>query len=103
MIFRHHSPSLGVLVVGIISGTAGMLAPGSLRQPYRIWMAAGDMLGWINSKIILGLLFYIVVTPLRILMTLVGSDPMTRNFDPKADTYRVVRKPRNVSHMTHQF
>jgi hypothetical protein len=103
IIFRHHSPKMGALAVGIISGTAGLLFPTALRQPYRIWMAAGDVLGWINSKIILSALYFVLLTPVRFLMKLSGYDAMNRKFDRKATTYRVPRNPRPASHMTHQF
>jgi hypothetical protein len=66
-------------------------------------MTAGELLGWINSKVILGALYYIMLTPIRLLMSIMGYDPMNRAFNQKIATYRVNRKPRPVSHMTHQF
>jgi len=66
-------------------------------------MTAGDLLGWINTRVILGGLYYILLTPTRLLMTLTGYDAMTRKFDSQTGTYRVNRKARPASHMTHQF
>ena len=66
-------------------------------------MTAGDLLGWINSKVILSALYYILLTPMRLLMTVAGYDAMTRKFDSQIGTYRMIRKPRPASHMTHQF
>jgi len=103
MIFRHQTPTRWAVAVSFIFAAAGMLIPTALRQVYRVWMAAGDVLGWINSKVILSALYYILVTPLRLLMTLAGHDPMNRKFDRDSATYRVIRKPRSAAHMTHQF
>jgi Saxitoxin biosynthesis operon protein SxtJ len=103
MVFRHHGATRWAIAVSIIFAAAGILIPNALRQAYRVWMTAGDLLGWINSKVILGALYYILMTPLRMIMTFAGHDPMNRKFDRNSTTYRVIRKPRSASHMTHQF
>ena len=103
VVFRHASPGRAALALSFAFAVTGFLVPNALRHVHRVWMLLGNILGWINSKIILSLLFYIVVTPLRFLMTVAGNDPMNRKFDPKTDTYRIVRKPREASHMRHQF
>ena len=63
----------------------------------------GEVLGWINTRIILGALFYLLFTPLGVGMRLRGKDPMRRTLAPEAESYRVVRQPRPSSHMRHQF
>jgi hypothetical protein len=77
--------------------------PHSLERVYRLWMAVGEVLGWINTRLILGVLFYGLFTPLGLLMRLRGKDPMRRALAPEAETYRVRRQPRPSSHMRHQF
>jgi Saxitoxin biosynthesis operon protein SxtJ len=103
LLFRHQAPRKWALAITLISGLAGLLVPALLRRFYQVWMFLGDCLGWVNSRIILGGLFYIVVTPLGLLASMFGRDPMNRKFDPNAKTYRVLRKSRSSSHMTHQF
>jgi saxitoxin biosynthesis operon SxtJ-like protein len=103
LIFRHQSPRMWALAISLIFGAGGLLVPTALRQAYRVWMTAGELLGWVNSKVILGGLYYLLLTPIKVLMTFAGHDPMNRAFDRKAATYRVNRKVRPVSHMTHQF
>jgi hypothetical protein len=77
--------------------------PGSLTQPYRLWMRVGEVLGWINTRLILGGIFYLLFTPLGLYMRLRGQDPMRRTWVPEAESYRVIRQPRPASHMQHQF
>jgi hypothetical protein len=91
------------LLFSALFALAGLVVPSVLRPIHRIWMLFGNVMGWINSKIILGLIFYVVVTPIRFLRALTGTDPMNRKFDNKTGSYRVVRKPRDASHMKHQF
>jgi hypothetical protein len=77
--------------------------PRSLTQVYRLWMAVGEVLGWINTRIILSVLFYGLFTPLGVWMRLRGKDSMRRTWMPEAESYRVVRQPRPASHMRQQF
>jgi hypothetical protein len=66
-------------------------------------MTVGEVLGWINTRIILGGIFYLLFTPLGLCMRLRGKDPMRRTFSPEAESYRVVRQSRPSSHLWHQF
>jgi hypothetical protein len=66
-------------------------------------MALGAVLGWVNTRVILGLIFFGLITPMGLAFRLAGRDPMQRAFDPKATTYRVPRTPRPGAHMLRQF
>jgi hypothetical protein len=66
-------------------------------------MLIGHVLGWINTRIILGFVFYVVVTPIGLYRRLLGKDPMGRQLRPELDSYRVVRNPRRSSHLTKQY
>ena len=91
-----------LLLGGLLMGLA-LIWPRSLTQVYRFWMTVGEVLGWINTRIILGVIFYVLFTPMGLLMRLRGKDPMRRTLTPEAESYRVVRQPRPSSHMMHQF
>jgi hypothetical protein len=83
--------------------TLALAWPRSLTQIYRLWMTVGEVLGGINTRLILSGLFYLVFTPLGLYMRLRGKDPMRRTLAPEAESYRVVRQPRPAAHMRHQF
>ena len=91
-----------LMVGGLLLGLA-LAWPRSLTQIYRLWMAVGEVLGWINTRLILGAIFYLLFTPMGWYMRLRGKDPMRRTLAPEAESYRVVRQPRPASHMWHQF
>lgn len=80
-----------------------LLAPAGLLWLYKGWMALGDVLGRINTGIILGLIFYTIVTPIGLVRRCLGKDPMGRKLRPDLDSYRVTRKPRPGSHLTRQY
>ena len=102
-VWRGQPPRLWSLLLGGILIGLALVWPRSLTQVYRFWMTVGEVLGWINTRIILGVLFYALFTPMGLLMRLRGKDPMRRTLAPEAESYRVVRQPRPSSHMTHQF
>jgi hypothetical protein len=103
LLFRAESPRLWALVLAAVLIGLGLILPRSLALPYRLWMRIGHTLGWINTRIILGVAYYGLVTPLGVLMRLLGRDPMRRIFTPETDTYRVLRSPRPPDHLRRQF
>lgn len=71
-------------------------APAALAPVYRVWMAVGSALGWVNTRVILGAVFFLVVTPIGVVMRMTGRDPMRRKVEPDRGTYRIpsARTPR---------
>lgn len=64
-----------------------------LRRPMFVgWMYAAYPIGWVVSHVLLGLVYFGVVTPIGLLMRAVGHDPMARRFDRSAPTYWIARE-----------
>jgi hypothetical protein len=80
-----------------------MAFPSALRYPYRGWMFVGHCLGWVNSRILMMVVFYAIVTPVALVMRAMKRDTMTRRLEPSASTYRVVKAARPASHVKHPF
>ena len=80
-----------------------LLLPRSLGPVFRIWMKLAWVLGWINTRIILSIVFYLVVFPMGILLRLFGKDPMARQLDTNAQTYRVKSTPSSPKDMERPF
>ncbi|MGB3616010.1 MAG: SxtJ family membrane protein [Elainellaceae cyanobacterium] len=68
-----------------------LIAPRLLGPVYTIWMKIGAVLSWVNTRIILGLVFYGMVTPMAAIMRLLKHDPMARSLDASLASYRNVR------------
>lgn len=82
--------------IAVMLWSCSILAPLALRPVYQIWMRIGLILGWINTRIILGAIFFGMIAPMAIIMRLFKRDPMTRKLDSNLKTYRspAERKPR---------
>lgn len=102
-VLRGHDPRPWALLVAGAFLIPALAVPAQLRYPYKIWMFIGHCLGWVNTRIILTALFYIVFTPVSVVMRLMKRDTMNRSFEPELETYRVAKSPRPSSHLRHQF
>ncbi|MBI4000612.1 MAG: hypothetical protein HY348_02375 [Nitrospira defluvii] len=103
MLRSGESLRLWALGAGLLLVAFGLLAPLVLRPVFTAWMKVGHVLGWVNTRIILGIIFFGLITPMGFVMRLFGWDSMRRAFLKDAESYRVIRSPRPRSHMTRQF
>jgi len=91
-----------VVLAGLLVIPA-LVFPRSLSWIYKRWMTLGHIMGWINTRIILGVVFYLVVTPIGRIRRLLGKDPMGREIRTDLNSYRIIRKPRPASHLRRQY
>ena len=82
------------LWIGCPALILGILKPSLLSYPYKGWMALGVALGWINSKLILGLVYLIILQPIAIFMKIFGYDPL-RKKKSNQKSYREIKKDEN--------
>ena len=71
-----HSFRFWTILFGIPILILAILRPVLLFYPYIAWMKLGFVLGWVNSRIILGLVFLIVLQPIALIMRFLGHDPL---------------------------
>ena len=83
-----------VLIFGALGGAltfAGLLVPPAARAFHTAWMRFAVLLGHVNSRVLLTLVYYLVVTPYGVVTRLVGRDPLRRR-GARAESYWVERK-----------
>lgn len=68
---------------------AGLVAPMALRPVYKGWMKFGLFMSRITTPLIMGIVFYLVVTPMGLVLRLLGKDYMARRLRDGAATYRI--------------
>lgn len=90
--YRHR-----MTVVAILGGIAlaliisGFLIPPAARAFHIAWMKLAFVLGYVNSRVLLFLLFYLLVTPYGLIAKLFGHDPLNRRTQ-KHDSYWIPRE-----------
>ena len=67
----------------------GLIAPSTVRPFYRLWMRFGFVMNAIVTRIILGVVFYVVILPLGLALRLCGWDALHRKWDHELQSYRV--------------
>ena len=93
--YRHDATTVASVLGGlaVVLGTMGAVAPAALRPVFVGWMVAAFPIGWTISHLLLGLLYYGILTPIGLILRAVGYDPMNRELDPKASSYWSQREP----------
>jgi hypothetical protein len=62
--------------VGLTLVLLGLAAPRLLVHPRRAWMGLAEVLGFVSTRVILGIVFFLVITPLGFVMRKGGWDPL---------------------------
>jgi len=87
------TPRIWALVLAAMFLLAALLRPAILRHLNYIWFRFGLLLHRVVNPLILGLLFYLTITPIALVVRLLGKDPLRLVMDPKAKSYWIERQP----------
>jgi hypothetical protein len=86
-------PRLWAIVLAGVFLLAALVFPGVLAPLNRLWMRFGLLLHRIVSPVVLGIMFFGVITPIGLVMRLFGKDPLRLRLDKAADSYWIERTP----------
>ena len=90
------------LALSIIFFSLGILNSKLLTPLNKLWFKFGILLGSIVSPIVMGIVFFLVVTPTSIIMRLLGKDLLKKNKIKSASTYWI-KRDKQRSTMKNQF
>ena len=77
----------------VLIAVVTLAKPQLLRPLNALWMKLAALLHRIVSPVVLGSIFYVVLTPVGLIQRLAGRDTMRRKRDPKARSYWIRREP----------
>ena len=60
-------------IAGVFIGLA-LILPSMLKPIYIVWMTFAVILGWFMTRVILSLLFYVIITPIGLVLRIFGKD-----------------------------
>ena len=87
----------------VVGGVLGAVAPQLLKWIFVGWIVAVFPIGWTVSHLLLGFIFFFVLTPIGLLLRVLGHDPMNRTFDRNAKTYWTTHEQAPVARYFRQF
>ena len=91
-----HLFRIWTLWIGIPFFLIGIFNPSVLFYPYKGWIKLGYLLGWFNSRIILGLVFIVVLQPTALIMMSLGYDPLKKR-KGKQTSYRESKRNHKIN------
>jgi saxitoxin biosynthesis operon SxtJ-like protein len=102
---RHRPMRLWALGVAAIFLAVALLQPRLLGPLNRLWLRFGMVMQRVVTLAVMTLLFYATVTPVALLLRLLGKDVLNLKLDGAASTYWIERRPRGPAPdtMRHQF
>ena len=87
-------PRVAIAVAGVAAAIsiAGLVSPAFMRRVWIAMMVALSPIGWVMSHLILGVIYYLVLTPVGLALRAAGRDPLHRRFDRRAQSYWIDRR-----------
>lgn len=93
-------------IVGVVGAAlllCGLTMPSVLRVPAALWFRMSRVLGHVNARVILSVLFFLVLTPLGLIWRLTGRDPLARRRAADAGWIPHHARYRDAQHFTRMF
>lgn len=95
---------LWALVIAGVFGLVAIAAPRALAPLNRLWLRLGLLMHRVVNPVVMGALFYLVVTPFGLVRQVMGKGLTPRLLkDPRASTYWIDRTGHPASRMDQQF
>lgn len=84
--------ALALLAAAVVLATTALVWPPAARRFHAVWMWIARILGWVNSRVLLSLVFFLLFVPYNLASRLVGRDPLSRRRKSGRASYWVPRK-----------
>ena len=103
LVFHGGSVRLWALAVAAVFLVIAFAAPHVLKPLNRLWFRFGMLLSRIISPIVMGIIFFITVTPIGLIRRIKNPDPLNQAFDKDAESYWIVRDAASLTSMRKQY
>ena len=93
-----------IWIVGGLVTAIYWLIPAVRRPLFVGWMFAAFPIGWTISHLLMAAIYYLVITPIALVMRAAGRDPLFKSFDRSAKTYWAPHeRPGDISRYFRQY
>ena len=93
---------LWACIIAFIFLFISIFFPKTLIVPNKLWLKLGLLLGAIVAPIVMGIIFFLTVTPTGIIMRLLGKGTINQRIKKPVKSYWIQRK-NNISSMKNQY
>jgi hypothetical protein len=86
LVVRHRA-GLPLFLLGVLFVATAFVAPKALKHLHAVWTGVALLIGWVMTRVILTLVFFLVVTPIGLLQRLVRQSGVDLRFRTGASSY----------------
>ena len=101
-ITKEMSPNIYLIIISVIFLILGLLNSRLLSPLNNLWIKFGEMLGKIIAPIVMAVVYFLILTPISLLVRLFGKDLIGMKFSNNIKSYWIKRK-KNLGTMDKQF
>lgn len=98
-----HSISKMIWSIAIVLVACALIVPIALYPLYRLFSFVAEILKWVNTRILLTLIYVVLFVPIAALRRCFGKDAMMRQFDRSAKSYRHAAQAESATQMERPF
>ena len=95
-------PNVYLIIISVIFLTLGLLNSKLLSPLNEIWIKLGEILGMIIAPLIMALVYFLILTPISLLVRAFGKDLLGLKYLKQQNSYWIKRK-KEISTMDKQF
>ena len=101
-VYKGNNPNIYFLLISLPFLVLGLLNSKILTPLNKAWIKLGEVLGMIIAPIIMALVYFVVLTPISLIVRILGKDLLKIKFNKKLGSYWIDRK-KNLGSMKKQF
>ncbi len=91
--WRDHTVAPYLFIIAAAFLLLAALAPKALKPVQTVWMTLATVLGWVMTRVLLIIVFFIGITPIAFIARIVGKRFLVLKFEPDRESYWEKRKP----------
>jgi hypothetical protein len=85
-----------LVILGVFLISSGLIVPSILTPFHKVWMTFATIMGWIMTRVILGIMFYAVFTPIGLIARLFGKRFLDVKIDKSKESYWHYRDAKDI-------
>ena len=97
-----NNPNIYLIIISIIFLILGLLNSKLLSPLNSFWIKFGELLGKIIAPVIMAIIYFLILTPISLMVRLFGKDLLGLKFSKQLKTYWIKRK-KDLGSMDKQF
>ena len=99
---KEMSPNIYLIIISVIFLILGLLDSKLLSPLNNLWIKFGEILGKVIAPIVMAVVYFLILTPISLLVRLFGKDLIEMKFNNNVKSYWIKRK-KNLGTMDKQF